>query len=164
MKAMAMVSALVGVLLAVPLLVWLTLRNPDAATLQASCPDFQQAQLFIRDYPVSVGYARTPAEQVRGLSGCPHLPAGVGLLFPYDPPQQVVFWMKDMIIPIDIIWIADGHVVGVEHSVPPPAAGTPEEELARYATPQPISAVLEVAAGTAAEQGIGPGTLVTVGK
>ncbi|PIT97863.1 MAG: hypothetical protein COT71_03765 [Candidatus Andersenbacteria bacterium CG10_big_fil_rev_8_21_14_0_10_54_11] len=140
-------------------------HNPSGSAkpmpIAFDCPDFSRSRITVGANSMSIGIAATAQEQRRGLSDCREVPVGLGLLFPYQPPQPAVFWMKDMLIPIDIIWIADGQVVGVEHNVPPPVPGTPNKTLVRYPAPEPVSAVLEVAAGTAVEQGIEVGTHVT---
>mgnify|MGYP000343629812 CR=1 FL=1 len=42
------------------------------------------------------------------------------MLFPFDPPSQPEFWMKDMKFPIDIVWVStDQKIVGVERDVQP---------------------------------------------
>ena len=69
--------------------------------------------------------------------------------------------MKDMLIPIDIIWIADGEVVGVEETVQP-EPNTPENQLKLYYPPQPITAVLELPAGSADKYNIKTGDSVTL--
>ena len=69
--------------------------------------------------------------------------------------------MKGMLINIDIIWIKDNKVVGIDHNVPAPKANTPDAELPSY--PTPVSnpqAVLEIAAGQAKAQGISIGDSV----
>jgi uncharacterized membrane protein (UPF0127 family) len=122
------------------------------------CPHLSQKQLRVGDKIYAVGVARTAAEQVRGLGGCTYLAPLSGLYFPFAPGSNVTFWMKDMLMPIDIIWIAQGRVIGLEGSVPPPSPG--QAELPRYVPPGPVDAVLEIGAGQAAAQGIAIGTPV----
>lgn len=127
-----------------------------------SCPDFQEGKVTIGETQLSVAVAATAAEKTQGLSGCAALPANAGMLFPYDSPKQAAFWMKDMLIPIDIIWIREGKVVGITSHVPPPPSGAPDEELPQYRSPGAIDAVLEIKSGGAAEYGIATGSPVTL--
>lgn len=60
--------------------------------------------------------------------------------------------MNEMKFPIDIVWIRDGVVVGIDADVPSPRVG---EAPATRTSPEPVDAVLEVPAGFAAEAGIG---------
>src|SRR3546814_10965184 len=58
-----------------------------------------------------VEVARTPEEQAKGLMFRKELPAKGGMLFPFDPPQVASFWMKNTVIPLDIIFIRpDGSI------------------------------------------------------
>ena len=45
------------------------------------------------------------------------LPGDRGMIFPYDPPQDVAFWMKNTLIPLDIIFIrSDGTIVRIANA------------------------------------------------
>ncbi len=93
---------------------------------------------------VTVELARTPAEQIRGLSGRRGLKPGQGMLFVYDHPQPVGIWMKDMLFSLDIIWIRSGRIVAIEKHAPPLTATGPERVYTATA-----DLVLEVPAGFA---------------
>lgn len=108
-----------------------------------------QAHRFI------VEVARTPEEQARGLMHRQSLDPGKGMIFPYDPPQPASFWMKNTLIPLDIIFIrADGTIARI-------AADTVPMSLDPVPSLEPVAAVLEIAGGRAAELGIEPGDRVS---
>lgn len=70
-----------------------------------------------KEYDVEV--ARTEEEKEVGLSNIEYLPDDEGMLFIYDTPQEVGFWMKDTLIPLDIIFINDEEeVISVHQGVP----------------------------------------------
>lgn len=94
-----------------------------------------------------VGLAKTQEEHSKGLSGVETLPVGTGLLFDMGGKTQPAFWMKEMRIPIDIIWISDNVVTQVHKNLPVPSPGTPERQLPLYIPSQRINFVLEVPAG-----------------
>ena len=74
-----------------------------------------------------------------------------------EPFRERTFWMKEMLIAIDIVWIGgDGRVLGVEESVLPPSEI--QGELPFYRSPGPVRAVLEVPAFRARSLGIEAGT------
>lgn len=50
-------------------------------------------------------------DKKKGLQGVKELPKDEGMLFVYDPPQEVTMWMKDTLIPLDIIFINDDQEV-----------------------------------------------------
>jgi uncharacterized membrane protein (UPF0127 family) len=79
------------------------------------------------------------------------LPEGQGMLFDFHREQQVGFWMKNTLIPLDMIFIAgDGRIVNIAHSA------KPLSEDVLYSR-GPVRAVLEVIGGTARKLGIEPG-------
>ena len=102
-----------------------------------------------------VEMARTQAEQARGLMYRTDLAADRGMLFPYDPPQWASFWMKNTLIPLDMIFIRqDGTIARIaENTIP--------ESLEPVESGEPVSAVFEIAGGNAAAQGIAVGDRVT---
>lgn len=109
---------------------------------------------------VSVQTAASPAEQQLGLSGIQYLRANEGMLFPYSPPAKPTFWMKGMLFPIDIIWIQDGRVIGIEPNLQPPSIEQADNTLTRYLAPGNVTAVLEVQAGWAAAHAVHAGDTV----
>ena len=95
-----------------------------------------------------VEVARTPQEQAKGLMFRKELPADGGMLFPFTPPQVASFWMKNTVIPLDMIFIRlDGSIAHI-------AANTEPYSLTPVSSGQMNSAVLEIAGGRAAELGI----------
>ncbi|ARS27061.1 DUF192 domain-containing protein [Sphingomonas sp. KC8] len=102
-----------------------------------------------------VEMARTPAEQARGLMYRTELAPDRGMLFPYDPPQWASFWMKNTLIPLDMIFIRrDGTIARIaENTIP--------ESLEPVESGEPVGAVFEIAGGNAALQGIAVGDRVT---
>lgn len=79
------------------------------------------------------------------------------MLFPFDAADLRTFWMKGMLIPLDIVWIREGKIVAIDASVPPPRSHESPAVVDHVA-----DLVLEVPAGFAAEMGISPGQMVRV--
>lgn len=100
----------------------------------------------------SVELADDPAERAQGLMFRERMARGAGMLFVYERPQPVAFWMKNTLIPLDMIFAGPDGVVRHVH-----ANAIPGDE-----TPIPggpgILAVLEINGGLAAAMGIAPGT------
>ena len=130
--------------------------RPTAMT----CRDFTQATVTIADHTWQVALAQTPAQQARGLMECTSLPANVGMYFVYDEPQQVRFWMKNMRLPIDIIWISNNKVVDVLSNIQPAQENGGERTI--YTSPAKIDGVLEIKAGSSAANGIVAGSRVSL--
>ncbi len=97
--------------------------------------------------------ATTPEEQARGLMFRTELGADEAMVFPNDPPQLRSFWMKNTVLPLDIIYIGpDRRILNIDTGVP-------------YSTDSIVSAgpvigVLEINGGRAEELGIAPGDAV----
>jgi len=93
--------------------------------------------------------AGTETERAKGMSGKVYVADNQGMLFvfPHDAKWQI--WMKDMKVPIDIVWLdASKKVVSLRKNVPPssyPGHFTPPAD-ARY--------VLEIASGAAQKANI----------
>lgn len=101
-----------------------------------------------------VEVAANGQEQARGLMFRTELPPGEGMIFPYQSPQILGFWMKNTPLPLDIIFIdEDGRIINI-------AARTTPYSLDSVYSDRPAMAVLEIAGGRAAELGIKPGDKV----
>jgi uncharacterized membrane protein (UPF0127 family) len=101
-----------------------------------------------------VEVARTPAQQEQGLMFRPELAPDGGMIFPMKPPRPASFWMRNTIIPLDMIFIrADGTIARI-------AANTEPYSMATVDSGEPVGAVLEIAGGRAAALGIVAGDKV----
>jgi uncharacterized membrane protein (UPF0127 family) len=103
-----------------------------------------QPKIKINDIEIFVDIASSPEEKARGLSGRKSLGKNEGMLFIFNNKSIPSFWMKDMNFAIDIIWIADNKIVGIEKSVPPPKKGESNSQLSLYKPEVGIDYVLEV--------------------
>lgn len=120
-------------------------------------PLVQLEQLrFSNGRVLAVEVMRTPEQIAQGLSGRDQMAPAQGMLFLLPSKQQPSFWMKEMRFALDLIWLDNGKIVEVIPNVPPPTPGTPDSELPKYTPSVPVTAVLEVPAGTAGELGLFP--------
>ncbi len=115
------------------------------------------ATVYLNGHPIAAEIAETREQQVRGLSGRAALGPDEGMLFIYAEEGNHTFWMRDMLISIDMIWIRNFRIVHIEASVPVPAPGTPVNRLPTYDAPEPSNFVLEIPAGRSAELGVAVG-------
>jgi uncharacterized protein len=103
----------------------------------------------------TVEIADTEPARERGLMFRKELPGGRGMLFDFHRDQQVGFWMRNTLIPLDMIFIdGRGRIANIAHSA------TPLSEDVLYSK-GPVRAVLEVIGGTARRLGIEPGDHVS---
>jgi uncharacterized protein len=103
---------------------------------------------------VTVEIARTDAERAKGLMHRRELAPDAGMLFLFDETAEHPFWMKNTLIPLDMIFIGDdGRVTGV-------VARTVPGDLRPRSSGGPSRYVLEVNGGWADAHGVGPGDRV----
>lgn len=122
----------------------------------AMAADMQMLEIITRSgvQVFSVEVARTDQERERGLMFRTSLPEGRGMLFDFSPDQNVTMWMKNTLIPLDMIFIrSDGRILRIAENTK-----TESEEI--IPSGGPVRAVLEVIAGTAKKYGIAPGDRV----
>lgn len=134
--------------------------QPAAApvALEQSAAGLDQLPLTIvsggKTYRFTVEVARSLEQQQTGMMNRTSLAPDRGMIFPYDPPQPVAFWMKDTLIPLDLIYIAPGGgILRIEANAVPMS-------LDQLPSGGPIEAVLELAGGRSAELGLKPGDQV----
>ena len=123
--------------------------------------EYRKATVVIKGSNFGAEVADNPLKMARGLSGREEIGPDKGMLFAFGSSLLRTFWMKDMLMSIDILWIDKGKVVGIESSVPP-EPGVSSGQLKRYRSPEPVQYVLEIAAGRADELGIRPGDDVDI--
>lgn len=76
-------------------------------------------KIEIGDKEYNVEVARTEEEKIKGLQEKESLGENEGMLFIYDEPQELAFWIKDTAIPLDIVFIdEDGEVISVQQGQP----------------------------------------------
>ena len=138
----------------------LVLATVATASLAACSPQelgrspagLEQVHLTIqsgrRRHKFIVEVAQTPEEQSKGLMFRQSLAPDRGMIFPFGEARPAGFWMKDTLIPLDMIWIGpDRRISGIaENTVP--------MSLETVPSPGPVIAVLEIAGGRSAELGI----------
>ncbi|WP_134671861.1 DUF192 domain-containing protein [Halorussus marinus] len=109
---------------------------------------------------VTLEVADSPDERATGLMHRESLPEDRGMVFVYGEADERSFWMKNTLIPLDMVFVdANGTVRNVEHA-DPPAPEASDDELATYASDGPAKYVIEMEQGFANETGIGPGAQV----
>jgi uncharacterized protein len=133
--------------------------SPEAK--QASAPMAMLPLLFRsangRTHKMTALVALTPAEQARGLSGRASLSADDAMIFPMSPPRPASFWMKDTLVPLDIIFVKTDGTIEMIAANAKPGDRTP------ISTGTPVSGVVELRGGRAGELGLRQGDRVNWG-
>ena len=113
-------------------------------------PEARVVSVRIERWEVKAELADTPELRRKGLSGRTVLEPGYGMLFVYEEPAFLTFWMKDTTIPLSIAFIhPDGTIAQIERMQPQDLTRIPSDEAVQYA--------LEVRQGWFEERGIRPG-------
>jgi uncharacterized protein len=101
-----------------------------------------------------VEVAKSMIEQGKGLMFRTAMGADEGMIFPMNPPRMAGFYMRNTVIPLDIIFVGpDGRILNI-------AANTIPYDETSVKSAGPVKAVLELNGGRAAELGIVPGDKV----
>lgn len=112
----------------------------------------------INDKEIKVDLAKTSLEQYTGLSGRGNLCPDCGMLFIFGDKEEKTFVMRNMMFPLDIIWINDEEIVKIDKNL------QPEKflNLTEYKNEEPVNYVLEVNAGFCQENNIKEGSIVEI--
>lgn len=97
-----------------------------------------------RKMVLSVEVAKTQTELTKGLSNRKNLDQDSGMYFELGKRESTTFWMKEMLFPIDIIWIDNGKIVKIDKDAPIPAAS---KQIPTFSSGFLVTNVLEVTAG-----------------
>ena len=111
---------------------------------------------------VNVYLADSSTEHTAGLGNRAALQPGQGMVFVFPDSKIQTFWMKDTSFPIDIVWVQDGVVMGVEPNIQPEAKQTLLSDYKLYSSKLPVNMVIELPAGFTANNGIASGLTVTL--
>lgn len=120
----------------------------------AAAADLPTTTLTVGTHKLTAEIARTPEQQMVGLMNRFSLKPDHGMIFVYERPEPLSFWMRNTYIPLSIAFIgADGRILNIEDMRPQ----TDETHWSKG----PALYALEMKKGWFAERGIGPGTPVT---
>jgi uncharacterized membrane protein (UPF0127 family) len=108
---------------------------------------------------ITLELALTPQEISQGLMYRPLLPEDRGMFFLFEFERRPSFWMKNTIIPLDLVFLnGSGRVVDIIHNAQP----CPSDPCPQLISENPARAVLEIAAGGAARHGLKAGDLLVI--
>ncbi len=137
--------------------------NLPAASLMSDTKNSGQmlpvtATAIMGGQKIELEVAKTPKQKMLGLMYREFLPANRGMLFSFDPPQDTRFWMKNVSIPLDMIFLRADRIVAIAVNVPP-CNSTP---CPTYGPQAKIDRVIELPGGRAIELGLKPGDLISI--
>ena len=130
----------------------------DFGPVAAQLAQFPTAELTIvtgsGPHKFKVEVATTPAQLEQGLMFRKKLAPDAGMIFDFKAPQPAMMWMKNTLIPLDMLFVdGEGRIVSLhERAVP--------GSLETIGSGAPVRAIIELNGGTAARLGIKPGDRV----
>lgn len=133
--------------------------HPSVTPVPTPTPNIKTIK--VANTVVMVTVADTDAARMKGLGGVKQMLENQGMLFVFTKRDYYTFWMKDMLIPLDFIWINNNSVSKIDPNIAAPAPNTPDAKLQRIESGQPIDHVLEVNSGFAAKHNIKVGNPVS---
>jgi uncharacterized membrane protein (UPF0127 family) len=134
------------------------LTGLSAFSVGAELQQFPTSELTIISstgpHRFKVDVAETPAQMTQGLMFRRSLAADGGMLFDYKEPTMATMWMRNTLIPLDMLFVdAQGRIVNIRQRAVP-------QSLDVIGAAAPVRAVIELNGGTAARLGIAPGDRV----
>lgn len=110
-------------------------------------------------YRLNVEIAETDEEKRQGLMFRESLDEDEGMLFIYDSEQELSFWMKNMLMPLDMLFInSDLEIIYIAENVPP----CENSDCQSYSSPESCQYVLEINAGVSDKLNIKAGDRVVI--
>lgn len=139
-----------GVILGMIFLVFIVLRWVVPLIIAPAQPPLSEpgiAAVTVGSSTFSVLLANTPQLAYRGLSDRPNLGSYGGMLFVFPTTQERTFVMRDMLFPLDMVWVSEGVITDITPHLPLEPGAT-NDTLTPYTGKLPVNMVLEVASGT----------------
>ncbi|MGF1540780.1 MAG: DUF192 domain-containing protein [Pleurocapsa sp.] len=116
------------------------------------------AQATIARQTINLEVAQTSTQQATGLMFREYLQPDRGMLFPFETPRIARFWMKNVSIPLDMVFLKGDRVVDIAINVPP----CKTESCPVYGPDVLVDRVLELSGGRSQELGLKPGDKITI--
>jgi uncharacterized membrane protein (UPF0127 family) len=114
----------------------------------------QRTTLSVGIHRIDTQVAATPEQREIGLMYRKEMPQHEGMLFIFENPSRLCFWMKNTLIPLTAAFIADdGTIVNLENMKP--------QTLDSHCSAKPVRYVLEMNQGWFTKKGVKPGSKVT---
>ncbi len=136
--------------------------QPQACLAESKAQTTKMPTVTINNQEIKVEIADTRQKIARGLMYRTSLAPDSGMVFIFDPPRPVNFWMANCFISLDLIYVRDGKIIKIFENVPP-ERNKPESLCPTYPPGNDgilVNQVVEVAGGYCQKKGIKEGDTV----
>jgi uncharacterized protein len=116
------------------------------------------AKATLNNQVIQLEVAQTPEQQEVGLMNRSPLPDDRGMLFLFEPPRPVIFWMKNTPSPLDMVFLLNGKVKAIAADARPCAA----DPCPTYSSNDTVNQVIELRSGRAEELGLKVGDRLSI--
>jgi hypothetical protein len=106
-------------------------------------------EIRFRNGKVGVEIADNIISRSLGLSFRKEIKGNEGMLFRFSRATRALFWNFGMLFPIDVLWIRDGEIVGIEENIPKMMKG-----IKVFAPEEPVHMAIELSSGSVKRLGI----------
>lgn len=141
----------------------------DANNAQNDIPGLPAIDVALNGTVFSLEVASTPDEQRRGLMFRTELPQNAGMIFVFSQESIHRFWMKNTLIPLDIIFVNSHGIITAAHSMPVEPPRRPDESLddyherlPGYSSNHPVICAIELPQGTIKQLNLVTGTRLCI--
>ena len=124
-------------------------------------PPLDSVDIDLKGTKYNLEIARTVPQKAKGLMNRTELKPNSGMIFVSDFDMPQIFWMKNTLIPLDMIFVkSDGTIINILTASPEP--GTPDHKLKQYASLSPAKYVIELNSGDAQKLKLIPGDIIDI--
>ena len=120
------------------------------------------AEAIIGGKTIYLEVAETEAQQAKGLMFRDHLPENQGMLLPLAENDNGYFWMYNVSVPLDMLFLHNGVVKGIALEAPP--CITKPDACPSYGIQEIVDSVIELRAGSVESLGVRVGDLIEIKK
>jgi uncharacterized membrane protein (UPF0127 family) len=136
------------------ILTTLMLGSAIASAQETPQTTLQRAALSVGIHQIDTQLATTPEQREIGLMYRKEMPQHEGMLFIFENPSRLCFWMKNTLIPLTAAFIADdGTIVNLENMKP--------QTTESHCATKPVRYVLEMNQGWFGKKGVKPGAKIS---
>jgi uncharacterized protein len=144
------------------------ITSPPGQEETVNAPGYELLKLELGGRLFELELALTDEARIQGLMHRDKIAENGGMLFVYpsgEPyPAVLNFWMKNCLVPIDVIFLNPKGIITAIHEMQPPEPGMHDDELIRYSSKLPAQFAIELRGGMADELGLTAGGRIELPK